>query len=181
MIYGERIRLRANERVDLPHFVEWLNDPEVREGISSHLPLSQAIEEQWYENMLKLPRDEQPLGIEVHTEAGIWQLIGNCGFMDFNRRCRSAEVGIFIGDKSYWDKGFGTEVMRLLLKIGFETLNLNRIFLRVFATNLRAIRCYEKAGFVHEGRLRQAEYKHGEYVDFLVMSMLRSEYSGEQA
>ena len=178
MIYGERIRLRANERADLPCFVEWLNDPEVREGISSYLPLSLAREEQWYENMLKLPRDEQPLGIEIRDEHDTWKLIGNCGFFEFNWRCRSAEVGIFIGQKSIWNKGYGTEVMRLLLKHGFETLNLNRIFLRVYATNLRAIRCYEKAGFVHEGRLRQAEYKHGEYVDFHVMSVLRSEYFG---
>jgi diamine N-acetyltransferase len=178
MIYGDRIRLRADERADIPHFVEWINDPDVRQGISMYRPLSQAMEEQWFENMLKLPPDEQPFGIDVHTEDGGWKLIGNCGFMDFDWRCRSAEVGIFIGDKTYWDRGYGTEVMRLLLKHGFESLNLNRIFLRVFATNLRAIRCYEKAGFVAEGRLREANYQHGQYIDFIVMSVLRSEYSG---
>ena len=86
-------------------------------------------------------------------------------------------MGIFIGDKSCWNQGYGTEVMRLLLKHGFETLNLNRIYLHVFATNLRAIRCYEKAGYVPEGRLREAEFKNGQYVDFIVMSVLRSEYT----
>jgi diamine N-acetyltransferase len=177
MIYGDRIRLRADERADLPRFVEWLNDPEVREGISSYLPLSQAIEEQWFENMLKLPRDEQPLGIEIRTEDGGWKLIGNCGLFDFKWRARSAEVGLFIGEKSCWNRGYGTEVMRLLLKHGFETLNLNRIYLHVYATNLRAIRCYEKAGYVPEGCLREAEYKNGQYVDFIVMSVLRSEYT----
>jgi RimJ/RimL family protein N-acetyltransferase len=85
-------------------------------------------------------------------------------------------VGIFIGDKSVWDQGYGTDVMRLLLKHGFETLNLNRIYLKVYATNLRAIRCYEKVGYVPEGRLREASYKHGQYVDFILMSVLRSEY-----
>ena len=178
MIYGKRIRLRANERADLPRFVEWLNDPEVRQGISYYLPFSQAIEEQWFENMLKLPRDEHPFGIEVRSEDGGWKLIGNCSFMDMNWRCRSAEVGIFIGDKTCWDQGYGTEVMCLLLKHGFESINLNRIYLRVFATNLRAIRCYEKAGFVSEGRLREAEFQNGQYVDFVVMSVLRSEFTG---
>jgi len=178
MIYSDRIRLRADERADLPRFVEWLNDPEVRDGISYYAPLSQALEEQWYENMLKSPRDEHPFAIDIRTEEGGWKLIGNCSMFDFKWRCRSAEVGIFIGDKSYWNQGYGTEVMHLMLKHGFETLNLNRIFLHVFATNLRAIRCYEKVGFVHEGRLRQAEYRNGQYVDFLVMSVLVSEYTG---
>jgi diamine N-acetyltransferase len=177
MIYGDRIRLRADERADLPRFVEWLNDPDVREGISSHLPQSQAEEEQWYETMLKTPHDEHPLAIDVRTEDGGWQLIGNCGFFDLKWRNRSAEVGIFIGDKSRWNQGYGTETMRMLLKHGFETLNLNRIYLNVFASNPRAIRCYEKVGFVHEGRQRQAEYQHGQYIDMLLMSVLRSEYS----
>lgn len=177
MIYAERIRLRADERADLPRFVEWLNDPEVREGISYYLPLSQVEEEHWYENMLKSPPEEHPFAIEIRSEDDDWKLIGNCGFMDINWRCRSAEVGIFIGEKSTWNQGYGTEVMRLMLKHGFESLNLNRIFLRVFATNLRAVRCYEKAGFIHEGRLRQAEYHNGQYIDFLVMSVLRAEYA----
>jgi len=64
----------------------------------------------------------------------------------------------------------------LLLRHGFLTLNLNRVFLRVFETNPRAIRSYEKAGFIHEGRLRQAEFRDGQYVDILLMSVLRSEW-----
>ena len=74
-------------------------------------------------------------------------------------------MGLFIGDKSCWNKGYGTEVMRLLLRSGFETLNLNRIFLRVDEANKGGIRAYEKAGFVHEGRLRQAVFRDGEYRD----------------
>jgi len=81
-----------------------------------------------------------------------------------------------IGDKSYWNQGYGTEALRLLLRVGFETLNLHRIFLRVYETNPRAIRAYEKAGFVQEGRQRQAEFKDGRYIDVLVMSMLVAEY-----
>ena len=176
MIYADRIRLRADERADLPRFVEWLNDPEVIDGLSTTMPQSHVEEEQWYEAMLKTPRDEHPLAIEIRTEDGGWKLIGNCGLFDFNRRARSAEVGIFIGDKSCWNQGYGTDAMRLILKHGFDTLNLNRIYLHVFATNPRAIRCYEKVGFVPEGRLRQAEFKNGQYVDFIVMSVLQSEF-----
>ena len=187
MIYGERIRLRADERDDIPHFVGWLNDPEVRAHLSFYLPISLASEEQWFENMLKRPAEEQGLAIEARESvpaAGIiptdgkdgWRLIGNCGFMGLDWRIRSAEVGLFIGDQTSWGKGYGSEVMRLLLRHGFETLNLNRIFLHVDETNARGIHVYEKVGFVHEGRLRQAVYSNGKYEDLLVMSVLRPEW-----
>lgn len=182
MIYGKRLRLRRNERSDLPRFVEWLNDPEVRAHLSMNLPISQAGEEQWFEEMLKRPAAEQPYAIEIREsppgEGGeTWRLIGNCGLFDVNWTVRSAEVGIFIGDKSCWNKGYGTEVMRLLLDYGFGSLNLNRIFLRVDEANRGGVRAYEKAGFVHEGRFRQGTYQGGQYRDMLFMSVLRSEWN----
>jgi diamine N-acetyltransferase len=185
MIQGERIRLRRDERADIPEFVKWLNDSEVRRYLSFRMPISMANEEQWFENMLKLPAAEQPFAIEIRKtspekEAGAWQMIGNCSFMDIDHTARSAEVGLFIGDKSCWNKGYGTEVMHLLLHFGFEILNLNRIFLRVDEDNKGGIRAYEKAGFVDEGRLRQAVYRDGQYFDYLIMSVIRSEWnSGE--
>jgi diamine N-acetyltransferase len=175
MIFGERVRLRHVERVDLPKFVEWLNNPLVTQGISMHIPMSMDEEESWYEGVLKSPNEERPLCIDAKHEDG-WQLIGNSGFFSIDWRNRSAEFGIFIGDTAYWDQGYGTEVVRLILQHGFSTLNLHRIFLRVFADNQRAIRVYEKVGFVHEGCQRQAEYRSGRFQDVLLMSMLRPEW-----
>jgi diamine N-acetyltransferase len=186
MIQGGRIRLRRDERTDIAKFVGWLNDPEVSRHLSMNLPISMESEEQWFENMLKSPAAEQPFAIEIRkasleNQADAWQMIGNCSFMDVNHTARSAEVGLFIGDKSCWNKGYGTEVMRLLLRFGFDSLNLNRIFLRVDEDNKGGIRAYEKAGFVHEGRLRQAIYRDGQYHELLIMSVLRSEWEpGEQ-
>lgn len=175
MIYGTRIRLRAVERHDLPRFVSWLNDPDVRENLQMLMPLSEAQEESWFVEMLKQPLYEQPLVIEVRDGSG-WIAVGDCSFHKIDWRIAMAEVGIFIGDRAYWNLGYGTEAMQLLLDIGFKTLNLNRVFLRVYETNPRAIRAYEKAGFVHEGRLRQAEFRNGRYIDVLLMSVLRSEW-----
>jgi len=175
MIYSDRIRLRAPERADIPRFVGWLNDPEVRTGLLIALPLSQADEEGWFERMLARPLEEHPLTIEVH-QGEEWSMIGNCGFHNIDWRSRAAEVGIFIGEKSLWNKGYGTEAMQLLLKHGFQTLNLNRIALEVYENNPRAVRSYEKVGFVHEGRKRQGMYKDGKYIDILLMSVLRSEW-----
>lgn len=179
MITATRVRLRAIERSDIPRFVTWLNDPEVTEGLLLYLPMSQAQEEQWFETILKKPPSEHPLAIEINTPSG-WTPAGNCGFHSIDWRNRSGEVGIFIGEKKFWNQGFGFEVMRLLLRHGFNTLNLNRIYLQVFDNNLGAIRAYEKAGFVHEGRLRQDVYKNGVYHDVLVMGILRSEWQDSQ-
>lgn len=175
MIYGDRVRLRHVEREDLPQFVVWLNDPEVSQGLSMHTPLSLAEEEDWFEKVLKRPIEERPLCIDVQ-KGDEWSLLGNCGFFSIDWRNRSAELGIFIGDKSYWNQGYGSEVMKMLLQHGFSTLNLHRIFLRVFEDNPRAIRVYEKAGFIHEGRQRQAEYHDGRFHDILLMSVLRPEW-----
>lgn len=176
MIYSDRLRLRAVERSDLPYFVTWLNDPQVRAGLTISLPLSLAEEEGWFEHMLSTPPPEHPLVIEILQAEGGYQPVGNCGFHQIDWRCRCADVGIFIGDRRYWNQGFGTEAMRLLLQHGFETLNLNRIGLRVHANNLGAVRAYEKAGFIHEGRLRQVEFQSGQYYDMLLMSVLRAEW-----
>lgn len=175
MILGERVRFRAMERADLPHFVRWLNDPEVRRGLSMFLPISTGHEEQWFEEQLKRPAYEQSFALEAEID-GHWKLIGSVALFDFNWIARKAEIGIMIGEKAQWNKGYGGEAMRLILKHGFETLNLHRLYLKVFANNPRAIRSYEKVGFVLEGRLRDADFAEGGYVDDLIMSMLRPEW-----
>ncbi|KAA3644938.1 MAG: N-acetyltransferase [Chloroflexi bacterium] len=179
MIYGERIRFRHTEREDLPLFVKWFNDPEVRQGLNSVLPMSLSNEEKWFERMLQLPMEEQVLCIEMRDRDD-WRLIGNCGFFTIDHRVRNAEVGIIIGEKELWNQGYGTEAMQLLLKHGFNTLNLNRIFLRVYENNPRAIRSYEKVGYVHEGRQRQAHYFDGQYLDVIFMSVLKDEWQAKQ-
>jgi diamine N-acetyltransferase len=180
MIYGERVRLRAVERPDLPHFVEWLNDPEVLQGLLIHNPLSLAEEEGWYERMLTRPAAEHVMAIEVKQSTpdpaeSAWKMIGSLAFDAIDWRTRAAEFGILIGDKSCWNQGYGTEAVRLLVGHGFRTLNLHRIFLHVYETNPRAIRAYQKVGFVEEGRERQAEFRGGRYIDVLRMSILRDE------
>jgi RimJ/RimL family protein N-acetyltransferase len=178
MIFGNRIRLRAPERSDIPQFVDWLNDPEVLAGIDIFLPLSRVDEEGWFDQMTQKPPSQHPLVIEVKT-GDAWKSIGNTGFDIIDWRTRQAEIGIVIGEKAFWNNGYGTEVMRLMVDHGFRTLNLNRIYLRVYETNPRAVRCYEKVGFKQEGRLRQAIYREGMYRDVFIMGILRDEFVSE--
>lgn len=174
MIFGEKVRLRAMERTDLPRFVAWLNDPEVRRGISQFLPMSQAQEERWFETVLELPREEQPFAVDVRRRR--WALVGSCGLFRFDRQARSAELGIMVGEKSLWGRGYGTATMRTLVRHGFDTLNLNRIYLRVYESNLRAMRVYDRVGFREEGRLRQDHFADGRYEDTVIMGLLREEW-----
>jgi RimJ/RimL family protein N-acetyltransferase len=175
IIYGERVRLRATERDDVKRFCAWVNDPDVTRYLSLYLPMSSVDEENWFDSMTRRDQNEKTLVIEVRDGDG-WKVIGNCGVFGIEIVNRIGELGIMIGEKDEWNKGYGTETMVLLLRHGFDTLNLNRVFLRVYAENLRAKRSYEKAGFVEEGRLRESVYKHGKYDDVIIMSVLRSEW-----
>ena len=177
-LIGQRIRLRAAEKTDIDSFLRWINDPDVTENLMLISPMSRIEEERWYENMINQPPSEHVLVIEAKHEnkSTDWHAIGTCQFTRIDWRNRSAEVGIMIGEKTFWDHGFGTEAMGLLLAHGFDTLNLHRVWLQVYDKNQRAIRAYEKAGFIHEGSFRQAHYQHGQYYNVHLMSVLKPEW-----
>lgn len=177
-LYGHNLRIRASERTDIPQFLRWINDPDVVSNLETYAPMGIEEEEAWFTAMKSRPIDEHNLVIEVHPDGQDqeWVAIGNISFFPIDQIARSVEIGIMIGEKDYWNKGYGTEAMRTMYRYGFEVLNLNRIWLRVYDTNPRAKRAYEKAGFVYEGTMRQAFYKHGQYIDAHVMSILRSDW-----
>jgi diamine N-acetyltransferase len=178
MITGKNVRLRAIERVDIPRFVRWMNDPEVIENLLMNYPLSHAMEEKWFDHQMEnSPTSNQILAIETLV-GNEWVHIGNCGLHNIEQVNNVAEFGIMIGEKDFWNKGLGREAAKLILKHGFEDLNLNRIYLYVFATNPRAMKSYEAVGFIKEGVLRQGVYKNGHYIDLIVMSILHSEWMG---
>jgi RimJ/RimL family protein N-acetyltransferase len=104
------------------------------------------------------------------------QLIGELGLDVVDWSGRDAFVGLGIGETEYWSKGYGTDVMNILLRFAFTEINLKRVTLTVFEYNPRAIRSYEKAGFQHEGRLRQVLNKEGKRWDMLYMGILREEW-----
>jgi len=104
------------------------------------------------------------------------KLIGELALDVVDWSGRDAFVGLGIGETEYWSKGYGTDVMNILLRFAFTEINLRRVTLTVFEYNPRAIRSYEKAGFQHEGRLRQFLNKEGKRWDMLYMGILRAEW-----
>lgn len=104
------------------------------------------------------------------------KLIGEIGLDVVNWPGRDAFVGLGIGETEYWNKGYGTDVMNVLLRFAFTEINLRRVSLGVFEYNPRAIRSYEKVGFRHEGRLRRLLNREGRRWDNLFMGILREEW-----
>ena len=174
MIYGKKTRLRRIEREDIPTFVRWFGDPDVRDFLLINRPISRAEEEQWFENQLK---NESTELFAIETTDGQENVhIGNIGLHDINWLHRHTELGIVIGEKEYWSKGYGSDAIRTLLRFAFHEMNLHRVYLRVFQDNARGIGAYEKCGFKHEGRMREAVFRKGRYYDELRMSILAHEF-----
>jgi RimJ/RimL family protein N-acetyltransferase len=150
----------------------WINDRRQVLFNAPYKPVSELQHQAWFES-IQAKDDTVIFGIRlVKTN----KLIGSCQLHKINYIHRSAELQIRLGNSSKWGEGYGTEAVRLLLDFAFKDLNLKRVHLHVFGTNTRAIRVYEKVGFVREGLLRKAVHIDGSHVDVVVMGILREEY-----
>ena len=111
---------------------------------------------------------------EFSVEAGD-ELVDRCGKFEFDPLARSAEIGLSFGPE-HRGKGYGRDTLRVLLDFAFTKRNLRRVWLETTATNEAALRAYAAAGFVEEGRLREAAYVEGAYVDSVRMAVLRADW-----
>jgi len=176
VIHGERVFLRPFERSDAEIYQRWRSDarPMVLAGYPDRAPLSLAQAEKRIEDATaNVGRDEYLFAICLLSDE---RPIGETSLFQVDRLNGSAMLGIFIGEAAEWGKGYGTDAVNALVDFGFAELRLERIALNVWTENHRAIRAYQKAGFVHEGTLRHDRYEHGAYTDGHVMSMLRDEW-----
>jgi len=156
---------------DAPRYVEWLNDPEVSVNLlNAHQIISLPGERDWIE---RAARQNEVFAI---VDSATDQLIGNCGLHNVNHVDGIAECGIFIGDKAYWNRGYGTEALSLLLDFAFNLQNLRNVKLDVYEFNQRAIRCYEKCGFKQIGRRRKARTIGGSHYDVIYMDIIAEEF-----
>lgn len=104
------------------------------------------------------------------------KVIGNCGFNIDDVANRYAKIGIGIGEKDYWSKGYGTDALRLMLDFGFNVRGYNNISLNVYEYNERAIACYEKVGFKRQGVWRECMIRGEKRYDCFHYDFLADEY-----
>ena len=171
-IVGDRIYLRPLDMEDADAFVSWLNDTEIRQYLGMISPMNRLREREYLKDLYK---DEKRLNLGIVLKKKD-ELIGGVGLHDISLTHRNTEIGIVIGNKNYWSKGYGTEALKLMMGHGFDQLNIHRIFLRVISNNARAIRAYEKAGFRMEAVFREHVYANGKFHDDYVMSILENEW-----
>jgi RimJ/RimL family protein N-acetyltransferase len=179
LFQGELVRLTAEEPELLGKtFSSWDRDSEFRRLLDDEPPCLWSAKKikEWFEKD-SYEGDESGISFFIRTLQED-RLIGFIGLWDWDKTWShgDAEVGIGIGDRTSWGKGYGTDALRVILCYGFTELNLRRITLGVFEYNKRAIRSYEKAGFILEGRQRKALYRDGSRVDIIYMGILREEW-----
>jgi RimJ/RimL family protein N-acetyltransferase len=166
---GALVRLRPIEESDLP----WINrefwNPRVTRFLLMTWPEPVGGTRAWWE---AARADPSMLALTIETPAG--DPVGICALENIRERSRTAELGIWIAE-GHWGRGLGTDAVRTLCRFGFREMNLQRIELRVFETNPRGQRAYQKAGFREEGRLRRGHFVDGRYVDVVVMGLLAEE------
>jgi len=142
---GQHIALSTMIAEDQPIFCEWLQSPELRALIDDHRVPTIEHQMQWFERIQQ--PDRQFFSLVTLPDQ---QLIGNAGFVDIDSEKKEATLRITIGDPDQRGKGFGTEAVQLLVRYAFEVSGWCRVNLKVVQTNVRAIRSYEKAGFILE-------------------------------
>lgn len=163
------VTLAPFERDDLPQILAWVNDVALCQAIDRVLPVTSLEHEKWYEELV-LQKDAVTFGIRLDAS-----LIGLCGLRGIHPRQRHAELWIYLGDATQREKGLGSRAVRLLVRFGFDQLNLHRIHLYVVAHNTAAQRVYRACGFHEEGRDREHIYSDGRYHDAVRMGILHDE------
>lgn len=161
------------------HFYKWIQGPEVIEYSLSAFQLMKTTRQidQWFTATL---RQENCLNLGIYlTETNA--LIGYAGLSGISTTNHSAEYFILIGEKALWGKGIGTAVTKQIVRLGFTSHRLNRIMLTVSETNEGGVKAHAKAGFIVEGRLRQAACRQGVFHDKIVMSVLKAEWQQQDA
>jgi len=181
MLKGNKVQLREARRSDLQHFLKWFNDPEVTQYLAMYLPMTEMAEQKFIEELGTTRVGTMAMFVIEAVEGDAPKPIGNTALSQISAKDHSAMFGIAVGEKDYWSRGYGTEAARLIIKYGFEQLNLHRIGSGALSFNERSIRMHLRLGFKEEGREREALFKNGSYCDHVHFGFLRAEWQALQS
>lgn len=173
---GKKIYLSPVHEDDIEKYVYWMNNRDVTDNLGNTVFLNTLTsEKEWF---LNLGKNGNVTFAIVKKEDD--ELIGNCSLMHIDRINRKCTLGIFIGDDKNRNKGYGQEVLTMLVNYAFNFQNMHSIDLKVFSFNEPAIKCYEKVGFKKCGIRHEAYYLDGNYYDEVTMEILKKYYMQEK-
>jgi RimJ/RimL family protein N-acetyltransferase len=174
LLRGERLWLTALTRSDAAVMARWEYDSEYLRLLDASPARPRSEEEiaRWLDSIFRSPTD-YTFGLRlIDTD----DLIGWAQLDGVDWAHRTTSLGIGIGNRTFWDSGYGSEAIGLLLDFAFDELNLHRVYLTVFSYNQRAIHLYEKLGFQHEGTYREHLQRDGQRYDMLLYGILSREW-----
>ncbi len=182
LFQGDLVRLAVDEAQTMAEaFSRWSRDSEYQRLLDTDPSYPRSIKstKEWVEK----EREKDPPENFIFTIRTLAddRLIGEIGLDGVKWSQGETFIGIGVGERDLWGKGFGTDAMQVILRFAFSELNLQRVSLDVFEYNPRAISSYEKVGFVHEGRMRGLLYRDGQRYDLIFMGILRDEWLARNA
>ena len=176
MIAGEHVILRAFEKDDAERCYRWMNDPNIVRTLKSRYPIAFQNEVQWLEGAMQSTPTERHFAIERKDDR---THIGNASIHDIDWVSRTGWFGLFIGEPTAWNRGFGGDAVQTLVRFAFDEMNLRKLRINVFQYNERAKHVLEACGFVAEGRLARDFYREGTFHDIVIYSMFRDRAPAE--
>jgi len=177
---GEHVMLREYRQQDFEHIRKWVNDRSSTEFLSAifWFPQTEADTTDFLNRALRAaPNAAYFVIADVNDES----YIGQMDIFEINWKIRKGKLGTVIGNAQARGKGYGTEALMLLQDYAFGVLGLERLELEVYADNTRAVRCYEKAGFIREGTCRHAAMVNGKYADVHIMAVIKEDWEKKNA
>ena len=173
MLTGQKVILREKRLSDAERDYNWRCDPDLaRLDAAPPLKMSHREFMAFYSDELRYP-SRRRCRFAIDSLDG--EHIGNCMYYDIDEKKRQAEMGILIGNREYWGKGYGTDAVNTLISHIFRGTILDRIYLNTLEWNIRAQLCFQKCGFIPCGRLT----KNGN--EFIVMELHRDWVKGIDA
>lgn len=171
---GQRIYLREVRPSDVnENYYRWMNDPEVTRFLESRFyPNSMEGLRQYVTSRLG---DRDNVFLAIVLKEGD-RHIGNIKLGPINWIHRCGDIGIIIGEKDCWGRGYASEAIQLMVDYGFRTLNLNKITAGCYDLNQGSAKAFQKVGFVMEGVRARQFYFDGKYLDDLLMGIFREDY-----
>lgn len=174
-IEGKDIYLRLMGREDTERIIHWRNKEMVFRNFIYQKPFTHKGHENWIKTMIDTGKAVQ----FIICERVSGRPVGSVYLRDIDRTHNKAEYGIFIGEEDALGKSYGTQAALMMIKYAFEEEGLHKLMLRVLAENDRAVRSYEKAGFVREAYLRDEVFLDGRYRDVIYMAVLCEDNKGD--
>lgn len=168
MIKGTKVVLREKRLEDAANDYLWKRDAELA-SLDATIPLDMTYSEYLFVYAEEL-HFANAGGHRFAIETLDGKHIGNCTYYNLDEHKGEAEIGILIGDRAYWNKGYGADVIITLISQIFEETNIKRIYLHTLEWNIRAKKCFQKCGLVSCGRVHRAGH------DFVMMEIKRSAF-----